>query len=611
MEFQRQLGQGGIASRIRGVYLWAGSATVALQQAKFPDRPVDLEQHLHAHSAQAARRLAERGVNVVFLSMNWGFPPEREQAHWQEFAEAVRAYREAGIATLGYVQSSNCLAEGSYAENDWYALDSAGRRISYFRNRLMTCWTSEAWNREVVAHAHRAIDAGADGVYFDNLWMGATPWTLGGRPGGFAGCACDRCARAFREHAEHDPPRRLGPNGVASRFLDWRADRVASCFADWASAVRSRNPYAVVLANNCDVVLRDTRSLFGLDPQLLAPHQDALLIENVAVPRFNAARRTLVTNALTLKAMRALVPDRQLLAVTYQHGIGLDGPPNPRRLRQTLAETVALGAACVLKGSEYLDDRGRFSVITAPAFQASLAAAGSIFSWLDANQHLYDDAAPDPAVAVLLDEPGMRNDWSRTAPPTFAVALALQYLGIPYSFTTPASATALRVPLVLPPQSQISAQRGWIVADELDVPGQLVEVLESERFRTVADPILSNLARGYFGYAPLRRMIDATGLTRWFLQSPFFRLPRRSQLLAQRLPKTVFSVMANLPVLAERYRRADGTQLLHLVNYAHQRQRVTLPGHDLRLHTPDASALIGHETIELDVYAVMEITERA
>jgi Hypothetical glycosyl hydrolase family 15 len=180
---------------MRGVYLWAGDATVRLQRAKFPDADVDVDAHRHAHSSEAARELAATGINYAFLTMNWGFPPEEETEYWDQFNDAVGRYHGEGFRVIGYVQASNCLAEGSHAGRDWYARTPAGRTIPYYRNRLMTCWNHPDWIEQVAARARQVVAAGADGVFFDNLWMGATPWILDGRVGGFAGCACAHSTR--------------------------------------------------------------------------------------------------------------------------------------------------------------------------------------------------------------------------------------------------------------------------------------------------------------------------------------------------------------------------------------------------------------------------------
>ncbi len=155
---------------VRGVYLWAGDATIDLQRAKFPDSPVDEAAHHFAHTTEAARELARCGLNLAFLSMNWGFPPEREANHWAQFRDAALRYHDEGFRVIGYVQASNCLATGSYASRDWYALTPEGRTIPYFRRRLMTCWNHPAWIGEVGARALDVLDAGGDGVFFDNLW---------------------------------------------------------------------------------------------------------------------------------------------------------------------------------------------------------------------------------------------------------------------------------------------------------------------------------------------------------------------------------------------------------------------------------------------------------
>ena len=608
--------QSGVSSRVRGVYLWAGEATIALQRAKFPDHGIDLAAHREAYSERSARELARTGLNLALLSMNWGFPPEEERAHWRDFEAAVRVFNDAGISVIGYAQASNCLARGSYAEREWYALDPVGRRISYFRDRLMTCWLAEEWTNEVGNHAERAVAGGAQGVFFDNLWLGATPWTIGGSVGGFAGCACPRCRVRFRHDMGQELPARITLDRAAQDYLEWRAAVVTQRLAEWSERVRSCHPDAVVLANNCDVLLRDTRSLFGLDPIQLAPYQDALLLENVAVPRFDAARRLLVTNALTLKALHALVPERPVLAVTYEHGIGLDGPPNPRRLRRTIAETAAIGAASLLKGSEYLDSAGDFTVITAPALDQARQEAGQMLRWLADHAHLYEDAIRDPAVGVLLDADALQANWGRVAPPTFAAALALQFCGIPYNFVR---ADRLQddgsaFPIIVPPGiTQPRLALNWVDWGALDVPGRAPTLTDTAFLRAAADPVMSALSRHYFKRAGVRRAIDRTGLTRWFLQSPFFRIPRQARLLVAQLPAGSSVVSAPEPVLVERTRRTDGTQLLHLVNYGATTNRMVVEGFPRAgiVHSPDPGLLYslegGRLQLDLDIYAVIEI----
>ena len=603
------------AAAWRGVYLWAGAATVDLHNVKFPDRAVDRVAHAQAHSAEAAQLLAERGINWAFLSMNWGFPPELEAAHWAEFGQATRTYHAAGIRVIGYVQASNCVAAGSYADRDWYALSFAGRHIPYFRNRLMTCWNHSGWLEEVGRHAERVIELGGDGVFFDNLWMGATPWMLGAAAGGFAGCACMRCRLEFERSSGTPLPRRIDADQVSAAYLEWRARIVAQRLRDWAVRVRGADDGALVLANNCDAVLRDTSTLFGQCLGDLAPLQDALLVENIAMPRYDARRRRLVANALPLKAVRAVAGDRPILAVTYERGIGLDGPPPAARLRRAMAEAAAVGAAPVLKGSEYLDHQRQFTVVTAPTLRPALDAAASLLRWLESNARLFEGAVPAPLVHVFYDAGAMERRWKWTAPGTLATALALVRAGIPFEFATAdrlPSRSPPDPPLLVPPGVEGEGlPDGTIMLEPDDVGGIRVpgRALDSRIMRRAADVFLSALSRGYFGSARIRRLIDATGMTARFLQSPFFgwksgpRIVERCHVTAPCRP--------SLPALVERWRLADGGMALHVVNYAGGTNRIAFDGDEpARLHTPDADTLLVRtgETVHLDLstYAVLE-----
>ena len=609
------------AATARGVYLWAGQGTIDLLRVKFPDLDVDEAAHREAHRLETARSLAAQGVNWAFLAMNWGFPPEWEQAHWAEFATATEAFQSAGIKVAAYVQSSNCVAAGSYADRDWYAVTPDGRRIPYYHGRFMTCWHHPGWQEEVAANARRAIERNADAVFFDNVWMGAMPWTLAGATGGFAGCACPRCREAFRRAHDAEMPERIDDGPASRLYLRWRAEVVAERLAQWRDLVRAEREDALVLANNCDVILRDTRTLFGIDLTLTARGQSALLIENVAAPRLDETR--LVANALPLKAIRALVPERPILSLAYERGIGLDGPPDPARLVRTIAEAAAVGVAPLVKASEYLNANRQFTVLTASELAPAREAVGRILPWMQTHSDLYEGLEPDPDVAVYYDRVGMEERWGATAPATFAVALSLLEEAVPFEFVTAeqiesgrAAAGIILVPPGAAPPPSSSARVVFLKSSSVDVPGAPSRWLGSAIGRRLADRPLRRVTSAYFGSARVRRLFDRSGLTGRFLQSPFFRLPRRRKELHRLLPPPSSPhLRAAWPVLAERWRRADGTRLLHLVNYgpAPNTVRTSLAdGPALTLHTPDEETRLyqwpRQAILDLEHYAVLEWT---
>jgi len=612
----------GTPATLRSVYLWAGQATIDLQRVKLPDLPVDEGAHTAAYGRTAARVLADAGLNCAFLSMNWGFPPEIERAHWDDFGRAAAIYREAGFRVMGYVQASNCVATGSYASRGWYACTPDGRAVPYYASRRMTCLNDPEWLAEVRQHALRVLDLGGDGVFFDNIWMGATAWVLGGRPGGFAGCACERCRTLYRAESGREMPRGLGSDEASAVYLDWRAGVVARRLGEWAAAIRERQPGAWVLANNCDVILRDSVALMGIDPARVARCQDALLVENVAMARHEPSRRRVVANALPLKALQALVPDRPVLALTYEHGIGLDRRPSGPRLCRALAEAVAVGASPVLKGSEFLDSQGRLTVLTASDFDPMREAAGSFLRWVGANESLYRDSRPAPLAGVYLDAAGLREEWGRVTPATFAVATALLAEAIPFAFFTAAAlagaSPAGLPPILVPPgvtPPTTTARLVMIPPGVLDVPAASSRFLGRRPVRFLADRPLRSLARRYFGSARVRRLVDKFGLTARFLESALFTVPRRSaevrRLLDLAGPRRVES---EAPVLVERRRSPDGRMRLHVVSYSDVPQRVVVHGTGaLRAwHSPDAGTSVeakdGEVRVHLETYVVLEWT---
>jgi len=608
----------------RSVYLWAGTATIDLHREKLPDIAVDEQAHRDAYTATGASELKRTGFNLAFVSMNWGFPPEVESRHWEEYGRAVRAFREAGLQVVGYVQASNCVAQGSYADRDWYVRTPRGRRVPYYRRRLMTCWNSPEWLSEVESHALRVIDAGGAGVFFDNCWMGATPWTLGGRVGGFAGCACSRCASAFREAHGQAIPATVGDDEISQTYLGWRAAIHAQRLGGWAEAIRRRNPDSLVLINNCDVVLRDSFKLFGLDLRRAAASQTALLVENVAMPRHEPRHRRLVANAVVVKAVRATAPGRTVLALPYEHGIGMDARPSATRVRRTIAETLASGAAPVVKGTEYLDSSGRMSVLTADDFTQYRQTLAPLLSWAAANEELFRDVQPDAEVAVYYDTDGMALDWTRTAPATFAVAMSLVDRAVPFRFVAAAvdalagsSVSVVLVPPgVRPPAWTLPLGPPLVPVSDglLDIPAASSALLSSPFARRLMDLPMSLLARAYFGWAPVRRALDRSGLVANFLQSPLFRVPRNSQAIEALLPVLRHPrVTCDQPLLVERWLRSDGQHLLHLVNYADRPAVVRFDGRGSELtglHTPDARTRLERDDqgrlLNLECYAVLE-----
>ena len=354
----------------RPVYLWAGPGTIRMNRLKFMGAPVDEPVHHEAHQAAGAQRMAAAGFSWAYLMYDWGFPPEAEQEDWQDFRRAVDVYAAAGIRSFGYIQTSNCVHEGSYVGKDWYARDARGRLIYYYTGRYMTCWLSPAWQEHLRQMVQGVIQAGADGVFFDNPWHASQPLNFLGAWMGGAGCYCPRCRQAFREACGREIPSLLRPerDETSRSYLRWRAALVTRVLGDLAAYARSLKPDVLVSANDFDAVMRPSYLIYGIDLQALAQVQDLLMIEDYGLPRWESEQGLLVNNVLTLHTARALAGSTPVTTDPYDKGIGFDGVYAPRRFVQGVAAAAACGAPMVVKGTEFVED-GTFSLLTAERFE--------------------------------------------------------------------------------------------------------------------------------------------------------------------------------------------------------------------------------------------------
>jgi len=596
-----------------------------MNRLKFMGAAVDEAVHAEAHTSVGAERIAaEAGFNCVYLTYDWGFPPEVEVEDWAAFRRAVDVYHTAGVRVFGYIQTSNCVYDGSYRDRDWYALDPRGRPFYYYTGRYMTCWSHPEWLDHLRDMVRGVLDAGADGVFFDNPWLGAQPFHLSGAWLGPVGCYCPRCRAAFRAAAGLELPRQVTPPPQPAHraYLRWRAGQVAGTLAMLAAHARHLKPEVIVSANDFDAVMRPVTLAYGIDLSALARVQDLIMIEDYGLPRWGPAaegRPLLVNNALTLRTARALVGPTPLSTNPYDKGIGFDGVYPARRLGQGIAEAAACGAAMVVKGTEYVED-GAFTLLTAEQYAPQRQAIGRIHRWLEAHAALYDGRREAAALALLHPGEALWLDWDRLAPPYFGAGQALLAAGLPWRVVVPgADLAGVEVLLHFGDLQGLTLPPGARAVAVPELPGWAPRPPSFLARRRAARGLVAwavgELYRAYFRRRWARRLGDRLGLVHFFLQSPYFRLPppeATAALLAALGPLPHPRVTAAVPVLAELWRQAGDFQL-HLVNYAPQAQPVTVDfGRQAQgsLLSPDGAATPAEFrgtqlNFPLDLYAVL------
>jgi hypothetical protein len=594
-----------------------------MNRLKFMGAPVEEAVHMEAHTPAGADRIVrEAGFNWVYLMYNWGFPPEIEKRDWEAFQQAVEIYHAAGAKVFGYVQVSNCVYQGSFTTKDWYALDPHGKRYFYYTGRYMTCWQHPEWRDQLRQVVTGIVASGAEGVFFDNPWHAGGPQHLGGAWLGPAGCYCPRCQSAFLQASGSAIPTAIQAQDETSRrYLAWRASQVTALLADLSGLARQLNPRVVISANNFDAVMRPSFAVYGIDLSSLAAVQDVIMIEDFALPRWQPPQAdeagSLVNNALTARIARTLIGDTPLSLNPYDAGIGFDNVYPPRRFQQAVAESAALGAAPVIKGTEFVDHQ-HFTLLTAPRFRPQRLALGRYNRWLAEHADLFENRTNAARIGLLVCAGDFNHDWHQTAPLLFQAGNTLLAAGLPWrAVSSPAELPGLEVLLTpgqpprswaLPedlPQLALDSLPGWSLTPGLlnRLPGLI----------PAAATAIGGLYQAYFRHRWARQLGDGLGLTRAFLQSPYFNLPDAAQqraLLDRLASYQDVQVSAEAPVLIELWQQGSRLQV-HLVNYSQQAQPVSvrLPAHQqAQLIAPDrpSTVLAGQPlTLDLDIYAVL------
>jgi len=612
----------------RPIYLWAGPGTIRMNKLKFMDVAVDEAVHHEAHTPAGARRVLETlRCNWVHLMYDWGFPPEIEQEDWASFAQAARAYHEQGSPVFAYIQTSNCVYAGSFRDQDWYALDPRGRRITYFTygGRFMACFDHPAWRQHLQDLIRGAIERGADGIFFDNLFQGGQPLSFLGAWLGYTGCHCPACQQRYRAEMGTSIPTQLRPGDPElARYLRWRTDQVTRLVRDMAAYARALRPGIPISANDFDPILRDSYLIYGIDLAALAQVQDVTMIENFGLVRWEEGPPPiLVNNALNIHTAQAIIGEAAHLSMlSYDVGIGFDPVYPPRRYRQGIAEAAAGGASMTTKGTEYHDGT-KMTLLTAGEYEPVQRVLGAVHTWLEAHADLFaagrQNAAP---VALLYPGEALWLDWHRLAPVYFGVGQALTFAGVPWRVVRPGDALAgLRAVLVFDEagrQTLAGAATRVIMVPTL--PGWSFPapslVARHDRFRGLVTPLVRLTLQAYSDLKLARWTMDRLGLQKIVTQTPLYRVPAESQhqALLSALPTDLYPrLQAPQPALIEVWQTPETLQV-HLVNYAGQPQtvQVRFPAPvTARAVSPDGPDETGYAgeclEVSLDVYKILLI----
>ena len=608
----------------RPIYLWAGPGTIRMNKVKFMDYPVDELIHRAAHQKPAADLVTQTlYANWVHLMYDWGFPPEIEEEDWEDFRQAAEAYHQAGSPVFAYIQSSNCVYQGSFVKKDWYARNPQGRKIYYYSGRYMVDWTHPEWIAHLKDLIQGALARGADGIFFDNMWYGEQPNALMGAWLGGAGCYCERCRALYRENTGREIPEKILPDREdVAAYIRWRAGQVTETIKALSAYARSIKPGCPISANDYDVTMRNSYLVYGLDVEALSEIQDVIMVENFALPRWDPQPKpSLSNNALTIRNTREFVQDRAHLSVlSYDVGIGFDPVYPPRRHQQGIGEAAACGASMTIKGTEY-NNGECMTLLTDPAYTRHQEAVGHYHRWLDAHQDQYLDRTNLAPVGLLHPEEALWRFWMSLAPIYYGASQALTTAGIPWRVVRKGdSPQGLQALLTFTPADRdyrfpgmkghsvyIPALPGWAWR-------KTSAVARGGLWHDLVQHLGLSLVRAYHSSRFARRVMDSLNMVTLVNQKTLFALPSQDQTetLLGSLPGGLAPrVRAANPVLIEFWEQGARKQV-HLVNYDHRRQEVRVTfAQPVRAHvlTPDSehSQVLEGETLtfDLDIYSIL------
>jgi hypothetical protein len=125
--------------------------------------------------------LRQAGINMVWVTFSNGFSIQTEQAHQEQVRRYIEACHRQGIHVMAYESIANMFWEDMFERvpesRDWLQIGGDGKPVPYGAGdytkmgrvtRYMANLGNPAWVKYLEKRVDLAIDAGADGVIYDN-----------------------------------------------------------------------------------------------------------------------------------------------------------------------------------------------------------------------------------------------------------------------------------------------------------------------------------------------------------------------------------------------------------------------------------------------------------
>lgn len=603
----------------RAINLWGGTGTRRMLKLTFPHLSIDDKNFDIAHSIEGAEHIAAMGFNWVFLTFSWGFPPEIEEQDWELFRSAVKYYHDAGIRVFGYIQASNCVYQGSYINKDWYALDPYNNKINCYIGRYYTSLLNPEWQAEVRRLIRTLVETEADGIFFDNPWLGGVGYDVSEMPMGPIGSYDEHSKLAYAQAYDGaEIPLVLDTRSLDSQqYLRWRTQVASRVIEKWVEVAKNLNPNIVISANNFDAIARNSYVSMGMDLGGLTDVQDLGIIENFAFPQVldNGA---VVSNAITIGAAQARTGEIPITTKPSTNAVGFERMWLPNEIRRAFAESLAMKAPMIFQGIGFRYYK-EVTLLFNSRYRKQQESLTAINEWFESNQAWLQAREASSPLAIYHPYEAIRWEWSRIAPIFFAACESVILNGYPLRIVGDDDDWKEVQTLLVPP-GEVDGLNERLQAFIGD-GGTIIPLVTKRSVvgnRVLWDgwrPLRSRIPRWRW----IRRQLNHGAMISWRLYHHF----RVARWIANRLriqeamirssmyfvPPQPFQrvlvgelgdnfyprVESESPILFTCWREPDGTQQLHVVNYSNTTQRITVHLGDLmdaQVYTPgsDVSA---------------------
>jgi hypothetical protein len=370
--------------------------------------------HLAGIGAQAEVAAAS-GANIIYSSGvgeagYQGLPPEKEFATLRKnVSEYSHRAKELGIElNIGYLCATSIVKLDAFDKNwtaefraqfktrpaEWRQQDRQGKPLAswYGGDYNPACMSNPDWRAYEHAMIRYQLEAGSDGIFFDNPTVHPQ------------GCYCSHCMKAFAEYVVKNAAKPIGPvpaddtealrklaDSQPELFLRFRSTIARDFVAEMRTYARTINPRALITCNNSlnsPSVFYSQCRMYGYNINEMSKTEDLVVVEDMgSQPRLEANGQTVEYGPM-YKLLHAINHRKPVVAVTIA---GADYHTAPNLMQLAMAEATANNSSYLSWPTWPEDQRKRM-----------IAAVRPQANFLRRHQDLLNDAPFRADVALFL-----------------------------------------------------------------------------------------------------------------------------------------------------------------------------------------------------------------